>query len=188
MKNFLSAKSALIAWASILGLVFSLMLSFHFMPHKTPEVTNIPLSFNFTAHHFLNVKCACSKNILKHLENRKAYAGMEEHIYLINADKKNSMRLAAAGYIVNNLDEELAVKKFGIEALPLFLLVKDGQELYKGGYGKDQQHLAIYDDVAIIEKFIHGKDRAPASHPVYGCANGKVRKNILDFWRIKYDK
>ena len=159
----------------------------HLMPHKTPDVIGLEKHPGFTVHHFISQYCNCSKGIFKHLISRQSLSETKEIVHLIGDDENLISKLKTAGYVVEKLNEEEAVKKYNLEALPLFVIVQDGHELHKGGYGKDQQHSTVYNDVEIINKTKKIPSRSIASFPVFGCANGKLRKSAVDFWSLKYE-
>ena len=111
--------------------------------------------------------------------------GVNEMVHLVDGNETTSVKLAGAGFKVENMDEEAALKKFNLQALPELLVANNGTTLYQGGYGKDQQHSQVYEDVQLIQDLRIGQ--SVFIYPTYGCANGKLRKNRLDPLGLKYE-
>jgi hypothetical protein len=138
----------------------------------------------FSVHHFLSTHCECSKNIINHLLKRKALQGVREVIHLVDGDESIRGRLVNVGFKVENTYEESALSKFNLQVLPELLILNNGKTLYQGGYGKDQQHSQAYEDARLIQDLQSGKEAV--GYPVFGCANGKLRKQKLDPLGLKY--
>jgi hypothetical protein len=179
--------SLIVIWALALALTLGATLGAHFMPHETPNISGIQKQKGFQVHHFISQYCNCSKNIFKHLIQRKKLSGVYEVVHLIGDDKDLIQKLIQAEFKIETLKEEEAVSKYNLEALPLLVIVQDGHQIHKGGYGKDQQHSYVYDDVSIIQRLQKKPTRGIASYPVFGCANGKTRKSKIDIWSLKYE-
>lgn len=181
----LSVERGLIGiWAISLGLALSLMLSLHYLPHQNETIRGLPETAGLNVHHFLNEQCSCSKKLITHLSSRKAVPGVRETVHLIHARTETSAQLTAAGYQVEPVEEEIAARHFNLQALPQLVIRTGGETLYQGGYGPDQQHLAIYEDARLIQE--PTRENLARAYPVFGCANGEVRKRATDLMGIKY--
>lgn len=166
--------------------VLTLMSSLHYMPQKKDSLTmSSSETKQLEAHHFLSLNCACSKKLLNHLISRKAQDNTQETIHLIGKNSDLENQLLSKGYFVDTLvSEEEAVKKFNLTILPQLLVVKENRILYQGGYGLDQQHSSVYEDIKIINnahQLIVTKE-----YPIFGCANGQLKKKLLDPLGLKY--
>jgi hypothetical protein len=175
---------ALLVWAVPLSLALSLMLGLHFVPHKKEPLLGLGGSSEFEVHHFLSLKCQCSRNLVNHLLKRHSLSGVKETVHLVYPQEKFVHELQLVGFIVEPIDEEDAVKKFNLQALPQLVVTRENRTLYQGGYGRDQQHSQIYEDEKIIKDLF--KNRAVGEFPIFGCANGHLRKKMLDILGVKY--
>jgi len=122
---------------------------------------------------------------VNHLIERGARAEIKEKVFLIDAEEKMHRDLQKAGYEVLTYTEEGAYEAFGVEVVPYLLVRKGEAVIYGGAYGKDQQHTPSYEDTEIIDRAKLG-EFSPLL-PMFGCANGKLRKSAIDFWGLKYE-
>lgn len=150
----------------------------------TPAPESMPIAEVFESNHFVSSKCGCSKKVIEHLQKRGAIKDANETVYLIGSDDQFREGLLKAGFKVEDIDEETADINFHIEAIPFLRVSSFGKELYAGAYGKDQKHSPVYQDVEIIEAALRGQRKEAL--PLFGCINGKLRRNEIDSWGLKY--
>jgi hypothetical protein len=174
----------LLLWALPLTICFSLIMALHNLPHKQEPLTGLNQE-PFTTHHFLSLECQCSKNVLTHLLKRQAILNANEVIHLIHSTSAEIKELSDAHFQVTPSEEEQAVKNFHLQAVPQLVITHQGEKLYQGGYGPDQQHLPIYEDVKIITALLKNPHAKIPAFPIFGCANGQERKDSIDVLRIK---
>ena len=189
LKRFLTGKKwtylALALWIAPLSIGLSLMLGIHFTAQAKQPITGLAFSKQIVIHHFLSLKCSCSKHLVQHLLARKSVPGANEIIHLIHSNESVTQKLRVAGYSVEAIDdEESAVKTYSLQVLPQLLINKNDVVLYQGGYGRDQQHSQVYEDEQIIAKV--ARSESVREFPIFGCANGHVREKIFDFLGVKY--
>ena len=177
----------LFLWAIPIGLFLSLTVGPHFAAHKKDVLTGLlnPNSHSFHVYHFLSLECLCSKKIIRHLLQRRSVSNIDESIYLIRSEQSEIVKLRNAGYQVFPLTEDEAVKQFNIQVVPQLVIVKGKKIVYQGGYGPDQQHSEIYYDDIIINSV--STNQSIKEMPIFGCANGELRKSSFDILKIKYD-
>lgn len=173
-------------WAISISFVLSLLLSFHFVPHRKETLQGLEIGQlgEMRVHHFLSLQCKCSRNIVGHLLQRKSKPNIKEIVHLIHGQSQTVFDLSQAGFQVQSLDEESAVKQFNLQSLPQFIVMSGPETLYQGGYGRDQQHSQVYEDENIIERL--SRHQPIREFPIFGCANGKMRKQLLDRLGMKY--
>lgn len=177
---------AIALWAIPISLVLSLMMGLHLSPHPKDNLRGLASATNdMTTHHFLSLKCSCSQKLIKHLLKRKKLTSVHEVVHLIHSEDKVVQDLQQAGYTVDPIAEEASVQKFNLQALPLLVVMKENEILYQGGYAKDQQHTQAYEDQKIIADLLQQKQVQELL--VLGCANGSIRKKMVDFIGFKYE-
>lgn len=139
----------------------------------------------FATSHFLSTECSCSEKVLVHLSQRGAIPEAHEQVYLIGESAKFQAQLQERGFQVSTLTEDEAAQDFGVAAVPLLRITKEGKTLYSGAYGKDQKHVPVYRDEDIIQDAIKG---VPSEGmPLFGCISGKMKKKSFDLLGIFYD-
>ena len=175
----------LVLWITPLGLVLSLLLGLHFAPYKVEPLRGLASEDQqLVAHHFLSLKCNCSKNLITHLLQRRAHAAVREIVHLLHQKSEVVSDLKRVGFEVQTTDEPSALKKFNLKALPQLVLMRATETIYQGGYGPDQQHEQVYEDEKIISSAL--QNERSASRPLLGCANGQVQKSNFDLLGVKY--
>jgi hypothetical protein len=147
---------------------------------KSPQVDT-----KMALHHFLGTGCGCSKKILAYLEKRKK-SNLDEYVHLIENKDNWKEKLESAGYIVEVLTEESAHKNYNIESVPLFSVAQSDRLLYQGGYNEQQMHNTNYEDLMIAQNLQQKK--AIKEYPLFGCANGKIAKQLQDPLGVKYEE
>lgn len=172
-------------WILPLALALSLMLGLHMAPHRVEPLVGLNSDNDgVVAHHFLSLKCNCSRNLIKHLKTRRAQSGVREIVHLIYSRVEVQADLERAGFEVSPLSEEAAVQLFNLKDLPQLVVLNKDKKLYQGGYGPDQQHTQIYEDQQILAQAL--KQQSSEEYPVFGCANGKIQKENFDLLGVKY--
>jgi hypothetical protein len=181
-------------WIIPITFVLSLMVGLHNAAVKKHPLQGLGTTHSMVVHHFLSLKCQCSKKVLAHLIKRHALPNTTELVHLIDSKPEMLSQLEAVGYQTNSIDEEEAVRRFNLHALPQLVITHAQQTLYQGGYGPDQQHTEIYGDEKIIKELESqllagtSKGNVIVEFPIFGCANGTLQKKALDFLGLKYGK
>jgi hypothetical protein len=133
--------------------------------------------------HVLYQRCRCSVKIAEHLLATERPADLDEHVLLVGEGGALGARLAASGFAVHALGEEELASKYGVESVPLLVLVApDGSVRYAGGYTSRKQGLEAR-DLAIIADAKAGRDTAAI--PIFGCAVSERLRAALDPLRIR---
>lgn len=172
-------------WLTLLSVGLSHFLSFHMTALKLSELPDsVRLAKEFQTQHFISTRCACSKRVAEHLKERGPIAAANETIYLLDGKEEDARDLIKAGFKVENVDETTAQTKFHVEAVPFLRISSQGHVLYAGAYGKDQKHSSVYEDVEIVQNALKGV--GSHARPMFGCINGKIRKESFDIWGLKY--
>lgn len=177
---------AIALWAIPLSFILSLMMGLHLSPHPKDQLRGLASENEINVQHFLSLKCSCSLRLIDHLLNRKASKEISETVHLIHAEDKVTEKLRQAGYKVEPITEEASVQKFNLQALPLLVVAQKDQILYQGGYAHDQQHTQAYEDQKIINDLLQKKK--VSEFAVLGCANGSLRKKLVDPIGVKYER
>ena len=118
--NKLSRKEyfSIALWILPLAVVLSLMLGLHLAPHRVEPLMGLASTEDqLVVHHFLSLRCNCSRNLIRHLSERKAQAGVREVVHLIYSRPEIRLELEAAGYQVLPISEEAAVSLFNLKDL-----------------------------------------------------------------------
>lgn len=162
-------------------------MGLHLNPHPKDQLRGLAMSEKeFSVHHFLSLKCTCSEKLIEHLIVRKKTPNLQEIVHLIHPEKAVINRLEQAGFEVEAISEEESVKKFNLQALPLLVVKNKDQIVYQGGYARDQQHTNEYQDQKIIAQSL--KQERAEEFLVLGCANGSLRKKMVDILGVKYER
>lgn len=176
---------ALVLWITPVAGVLSLLLGLHLAPYKLEPLRGLASEDKvIIVHHFLSLKCNCSKNLVTHLIKRRAQGGVREVVHLLHEKPEIVTELRQAGFEVQISDEPSALKDFNLKALPQLLVMRAHETLYQGGYGPDQQHEQVYEDEKIIS--LASKNEKSDALPLLGCANGQLQKSNFDLLGVKY--
>jgi hypothetical protein len=184
-------------WFVAMLLVGSSLMAKHLVPLPEPTVQEVraaslsqlagpaPKDGRWMAVHVLYSECRCSKRIAEHLLETARPADVDEHVLLVKDgdDTGIGKRLGDGGFHVHVVTSEELAERYGIEAVPFFVLLgPDGVARYAGGYTDRKQGPAPR-DLEIIAAAREGKGELPAL-PTFGCAVSEKLRNTLDPLRI----
>ena len=183
-------------WFVAMLLVGSSLMAKHLVPLPQPKADEVRAASlsqlaeparrgRWLAVHVLYSECRCSKRIAEHLLAEARPADIDEHVLLVKDGDDAGMgkRLADAGFGVHVVTSEELAERYGIEAVPFFVLLgPDGVARYAGGYTDRKQGPAPR-DLEIIAAAREGKGELPAL-PTFGCAVSEKLRRTLDPLRI----
>lgn len=179
-----------IAWVIAISIPLIALMALHapFNPTSGEAVAalaHVP-SGNWTAIHVLGSGCGCSRRVAKHLATRKAITdlGLKERVFVLGGEIAFEHELKDAGYTIEHRDPDEVAEKFGIQGVPLLVVLRpDGTPAYSGGYSK-YRISSDWMDESIIHAAQH--DQASTALPVYGCAVGAHLMKQTDPFGLKY--
>lgn len=181
------AQRGLIALALAVWLVGALSLGAALMvlhaPLPLPRTARVPSTGRYMLVHALSLECPCSRRVLDALLARGAHADVDEKILLVGADETSAARARLRGFTVELLDEQRLAQRYGIEAVPLLLIVApDGFVDYRGAHAPRPQMAPI--DLVLLEEVRRGG--RPRSLALFGCAVARDLQHRLDPLGLKY--
>ena len=182
-----SALAALtLLWASALIIPLAQVSGAHYFPFLARPLTGLASDSAPRMDHFLGTTCGCSEKVLKYLEGRGSQ--VNEVVHIVGPGEPWASRLSERGFQVEVLSEDEALSRYQLESVPRLLISAAGETLYQGGYNEDQRHNSRYEDLRLWDSLARkGGAAVERSYPLYGCANGKLRKAQLDPWKMKYE-
>ncbi len=135
--------------------------------------------------HVLYRACECSRRALSHLAASQRPAGVMETVLVVDDEqalgaeaRAQERELRARGFRVVALGREALRRRFGLEAAPVFAVLRpDGDVGYLGGYTRSKQG-PVLEDVQIIDAL--RADHVSSPLPTYGCATSARLANRLD--------
>lgn len=171
---------ALVVWLAA-GIVAGGLLLLRHAAYRVPEATDAHLRAALTGQfapnqvgvaHVMYRSCACSGKTISHLLERRAIAGVDELVLIVDDDGASApddQDLVAAGFRVQTITPIVLKERYDIHAAPVLIVVRPDHDVaYIGGYNRHKQE-PRYADVAIIRDVL---DRVAATDPlpVFGCA------------------
>ena len=118
--------------------------------------------------HVLYSECGCSQRVLRQLAKRKPMAGVEERVWIVDAEPSTVEALAARGFVARGIDRVELWERFHIEAAPLLVVVEaEGRVRYLGGY-TDRKRGPDIKDLDLMAAVARGERPEPL--PLFGCA------------------
>lgn len=177
--------AALGAWFVALGITAASLLARHLLPLPPPEDTATLASLRtgegtgrWMAVHVLYTECPCSRRIAEHLMASARPLDVEEHVVLVGARAGLANGLRTRGFDVVEVEPEELARRFGIEAVPLLVVLgPDDTTKYSGGYTERKQGPDPR-DLEIIARARTG-DGEPGL-PIFGCAVGRALREALN--------
>lgn len=131
--------------------------------------------------HVLYRSCACSQRTLEHLRASRRHADVHELVLLVDdeaAPSPGDQQLRARGLEVVVIDRETLVRRFGLEAAPVLIVLRpDDNVAYLGGYTRSKQG-PVFEQERILAALRAEKPAAPL--PVFGCATSARLSDLLD--------
>src|SRR5262245_36677818 len=175
-------------WFVAVALVISALAIGHWIAMPRPDKRAAKLaaglsellrgSSGWAAVHVLAPDCRCSQRVLDHLVSSQRPASLHEAALVVGSDPDFQARLSSRGFAVVTVAPESLYERFGIESVPLFILVDPaGAVRYAGGYTLRQQGPDL-EDVAIVRDIRAGI--AKRELPVFGCAVSRRLKGYAD--------
>lgn len=135
--------------------------------------------------HFLAADCSCSLHLLDYFIKRGALKDHPEKIVLIGDIPKKEAALKKAGFVIEKVTMEEAMKSDAFMAVPLLIIHQKDQVLYTGGYTQGAiTPLSDFFDLAALEAV--KKNETPSSLPIKGCAVAQSFQKALDPLGLKY--
>ncbi|AKU94386.1 hypothetical protein AKJ09_01050 [Labilithrix luteola] len=176
-------------FAAMVGLC-AVLLARHLLPLPRPSAGSPRLAAamatlrregekgKLMAVHVLYAECRCSLRIAEHLRTTPRLRDVSEHVILVGHDDGMRDSLAARGFEVTTVKVDDLEATFGIEAVPLLVVVApDGAIRYSGGYTTSKQGPAPRDR-EIIDRARRSVSSDPL--PVFGCAASRELRERLD--------
>jgi hypothetical protein len=182
-------RTLLVVWAAAMTMVGACLMVGHWVPLPGPAldnerpsafVANLPSQAmgQWAVWHFLYADCPCSRRVLEHNLAHSPGEGVWERIVLIGGDAELAARARARGYDVDQVSPEQLKSKYGVEAVPLLVVIDPEQAVrYVGGYtsrkqGLDNQYQRILADLLAGTEV--------QAIPVYGCAVSQNLRSMVD--------
>jgi hypothetical protein len=138
---------------------------------------------SWSAVHVVYTECRCSRRILDHLLASERPRDVEEVVVLVGDDPALVAKLIARRYRVVSVAPERLTERYGIESVPLLVVVDADRSIrYAGGYTRRQQGADI-SDLSIIRDL--RANTAIDDLPVFGCAVSRRLKGLADPLSIK---
>jgi hypothetical protein len=151
----------------------------------TNETAAAQSATEWRAIHVLSSQCGCSELVAEHLIARRAQAGLEEHIWVVDGPAAWEARLSAAGFKVSPHTGESLAANTGIEGVPWLLFQRGKFVGYSGGYSvQPPRPGSAFEDLAIWRTLETGG--TPKRLPAYGCATSRLLKAARDPLAVKY--
>lgn len=131
--------------------------------------------------HVLYRSCACSQRTLEHLRSARRDAGVHELVLLVEdgaAPNPEDQQLRERGLEVVVIDRETLVRRFGLEAAPVLVVLRpDDSVAYLGGYTRSKQG-----PVFEHERIVAGlrAEQSTGTLPVFGCATSARLSSLID--------
>jgi hypothetical protein len=172
-------------WFVAMTLVGSTLMARHLVPLPPPEGARLSglvrAQGRWMAVHVLYSECRCSQRIADHLLESPRPGDVDEHVLLVadpGQGASMSEQLTRAGFRVSVVTSEQLAERYGIEAVPLFVVVgPDGAARYAGGYTERKQGPAPR-DLEILAAARAGRDLPEL--PTFGCAVSERLRRTLD--------
>lgn len=176
---------ALRAWFVAMGTVAATLLARHLIPLPLPEDTSTLSSLRsvdetgrWVAVHVLYSECPCSRRIIEHLLTSERPPDVVEHVVLVGERAELASLLRLRGFQVLEVTPEELVEWFGIEAVPLLVVLgPDDTTRYSGGYAERKQGPELL-DLEIIARARAGYD--DEALPLFGCAASQGLRQIFN--------
>lgn len=184
------ARYLLGAWLACTAALGPLLLAPH-QPLPVPSVGNARVHAGFAEllrgrqgwrmAHVLYRSCPCSRRTLDRLRASPRHAEVHELVLIVDDDAApgpDDQQLRARGFEVVVIDRETLLRRFGLEAAPVLVVLRpDGSLAYLGGYTRSKQG-PVFEHERILSAL---RDQEPAAAlPVFGCATSARLANFLD--------
>ena len=193
----LVARGLLPAWAPMLLLLLSSLMTSHWAPLPTPRPENDRLRTGlaelrgpaprdaWTVYHVLYANCRCSAAVFDHVAASERPDDVHEVVLLVGgSDAELAAACAARGMGCVALSEPELQQRLDIEAAPLFVVTApDGAVRYLGGY-TDRKQAIDFRDLDVVARLRAGEQ--VSSMPVFGCGVSASLQEALDPFGIKY--
>jgi hypothetical protein len=193
----LKTKVFLGGWAALTILLGTILMSYH-QPFRLPGESILSFAEGLPGHgrrldgrwqviHFLSGGCGCSQRVMRHLLQRRMFAGIEEQVVLIDGpegDLPESPALIDAmrqqGFRIRRMTSRDIPRDAGLRGVPLLVIASPhGRIAYMGGYGISGDQDAIF-----LKQAISG--RRPEPLPLLGCAVGARIGQTADPFHLKF--
>lgn len=191
MKKVTGASWLFIAWAAVVILIGSALISFH-QPFQAPSgsiltLAKQPVGGQWQVLHVLSGSCGCSQKVMQHLLKRHPFYGMAEQVLIIDGDEpylpeSNALlaQLRQKGFPVTHIAAKNIPQSTGLYGVPLLVVaLPDSKIAYMGGYGNRGDQ-----DGEILQQIRSGQ--APRPLAVRGCAIGARLRRTADPFHLKY--
>jgi hypothetical protein len=180
------------AWAVALVVPISSMMAGHLLTLPSPDKAAVAPRLEgraasaegWRAFHVLSPACKCSRQVLAHLLERGAHAGVTETLLFVGEETQGLAQARAAGFRTEALSAQELFDRYKIQTVPLLVVMNpEGSILYSGGYTERKQGADIQ-DVALLEGAMAG---LPAQElPLFGCAVSRELQKQIDPFGLKY--
>ena len=167
----------LLIWAVSLTIYLSLKTGGHLLSfHQPDDLTKLletleevghGMQGEFHAYHFVYEQCSCANALLSALNDRGVYPGWQESIIFGGTKSDKTEALEGLGFHLIYMEPKQIERDFGVKAVPLLLVVKEGAVSYIGGYyDRPANYQSL--DRDIFARIIN--EETVESLPLYGCA------------------
>jgi hypothetical protein len=133
-------------------------------------------SSNFLVH-VIYAECSCSRALFAHLVARRPFAGAEEAILFVGADRAKQESAKRAGFTFAAVSAQELGFRFGLEAAPVLVVFDTAGRLrYAGGYYAHPAAITPLDERIYAQLAARAKVEPL---PVFGCAvSSRLQKSL----------
>lgn len=175
-------------WATLVAAVITFQMASHVLSMPLPKNVNRfieqimgsrhPDPGKWTLVHVIYDHCSCTGSLLKHWVDRGPSKNAREVIMVVGDHIPYEKELEKAGFIIDKMERDPFVERFGIEAAPLLtVLDSHGNLKYMGGYFRSSATKIPLDE-EIIRRTYLGETIEPL--PLYGCALSRRLRKYID--------
>jgi hypothetical protein len=176
---------ALGAWLVVMGAAAASLLARHLIPLPPPEDTAALSRLRaaddagrWMVVHVLYSECPCSRRLIEHLMASERPLDVAEDVVLVGKRADFASALRTRGFRVVEVTPEELAARFGIEAVPLLVVLgPDDTTRYSGGYTERKQGPAPRDlDIIARARAGYGDEGLP----LFGCAVGRALRQTIN--------